>query len=84
MKKTRVINKKNLSTMIIGMVTIAVAIVCVFLYVSKPKQTNKLSQSYLNGVDVDKLQKKVGKDFEDTYLLKDYVVYGETLSLYKN
>ena len=70
--------------MIIGMVTIAVAIVCVFLYVSKPKQTNKLSQSYLNGVDVDKLQKKVGKDFEDTYLLKDYVVYGETLSLYKS
>ena len=59
--------------MIIGMVTIAVAIVCVFLYVSKPKQTNKSSQSYLNGVDVDKLQKKVGKDFEGTYLLKDYV-----------
>lgn len=84
MKKTRVINKKNLSTMIIGMVTIAVAIVCVFLYVSKPKQTNKSSQSYLNGVDVDKLQKKVGKDFEGTYLLKDYVVYGETLSLYKS
>ena len=70
--------------MIIGMVTIAVAIVCVFLYVSKPKQTNKSSQSYLNGVDVDKLQKKVGKDFEGTYLLKDYVVYGETLSLYKS
>lgn len=43
--------------MIIGMVTIAVAIVCV-LYVSKPKQTNKSSQSYLNGVDVDKLQKR--------------------------
>ena len=70
--------------MIIGMVTIAVAIVCVFLYVSKPKQTNKSSQSYLNGVDVDKLQKKVGKDFEGTYLLKDYVVYGEMLSLYKS
>ncbi len=70
--------------MIIGMVTIAVAIVCVFLYVSKPKRTNNLSQSYLNGVDVDKLQKKVGKDFEGTYLLKDYVVYGETLSLYKS
>ena len=84
MKKTRVINKKNLSAMIIGIVAIAIAIVCVFLYVSKPKQADKSSQSYLNGVDVDKLHKKVEKNFEGTYLLKDYVVYGETLSLYKS
>ncbi len=63
MKKVRVVNKKNLSTMIVGVVTIAIAVVCVFLYVSRPTEIDKLSQSYLDTVDVEKLQKKVETKF---------------------
>lgn len=84
MKKVKVMNKKSLRTMIIGVVTVAVAVVCAFLYVSRPTELDKLSQSYLDTVDVEKLQKKVEKDFESSYQLKDYIVYGETLSLYKS
>lgn len=58
MKKVRVVNKKNLSTMIVGVVTIAIVVVCVFLYVSRPTEIDKLSQSYLDTVDVEKLQKR--------------------------
>lgn len=57
-EKVRVVNKKNLSTMIVGVVTIAIAVVCVFLYVSRPTEIDKLSQSYLDTVDVEKLQKR--------------------------
>ncbi len=58
MKKVRVVNNKNLSTMIVGVVTIAIVVVCVFLYVSRPTEIDKLSQSYLDTVDVEKLRKK--------------------------
>ena len=84
MKKVRVVNKKNLSTMIVGVVTIAIVVVCVFLYVSRPTEIDKLSQSYLDTVDVEKLQKKVETSFDGSYRLSDYLVYGETLSLYKD
>ena len=84
MKKVRVVNKKNLSTMIVGVITIAIVVVCVFLYVSRPTEIDKLSQSYLDTVDVEKLQKKVETSFDGSYRLSDYLVYGETLSLYKD
>ena len=84
MKKVRVVNKKNLSTMIVGVVTIAIVVVCVFLYVSRPTEIDKLSQSYLDTVDVEKLQKKVETSFDGSYRLSDYLVYGETLSLYRD
>ena len=84
MKKVRVKKKRNLRTMITGIVTVAVAVVCAFLYVSRPTELDKLSQSYLDTVDVEKLQQKVETSFESSYQLKDYVVYGETLSLYKD
>ena len=84
MKKVRVINKKNLSTMILSVVAIAIVVVCVFLYVSKPTEIEKLSQTYLDEVDVQQLQKKVKTKFTTAYKLKDYVVYGETLSLYQD
>ena len=84
MKKVRVVNKRNLSTMIVGVVTIAIVVVCVFLYVSRPTEIDKLSQSYLDTVDVEKLQKKVETSFDGSYRLSDYLVYGETLSLYKD
>lgn len=84
MKKIKIMNRKKLSTKIIGIVTIAVAVVCVFLYASRPTEIDKLSESYLDHVDVEKLQKKVEKSFEGNYLIKDYLVYGETLSLYKS
>ena len=58
MEKVRVVNKRNLSTMIVGVVTIAIVVVCVFLYVSRPTEIDKLSQSYLDTVDVEKLQKR--------------------------
>ena len=74
MKKVRVVNKKNLSTMIVGVVTIAIAVVCVFLYVSRPTEIDKLSQSYLDTVDVEKLQKKVETSFDGSYRLSDYLV----------
>ena len=80
MKKVRVVNKKNLSTMIVGVITIAIVVVCVFLYVSRPTEIDKLSQSYLDTVDVEKLQKKVETSFDGSYRLSDYLVYGETLS----
>lgn len=76
--------KRNLRTMITGIVTVAVAVVCAFLYASRPTELDKLSQSYLDTVDVEKLQQKVETSFESSYQLKDYVVYGETLSLYKD
>lgn len=44
--------------MIVGVVTIAIVVVCVFLYVSRPTEIDKLSQSYLDTVDVEKLQKR--------------------------
>ena len=72
MKKVRVVNKKNLSTMIVGVVTIAIVVVCVFLYVSRPTEIDKLSQSYLDTVDVEKLQKKVETSFDGSYRLSDY------------
>ena len=84
MKKVRVVNKKNLSTMIVGVVTIAIVVVCVFLYVSRPTEIDKLSQSYLDTVDVEKLQKKVEPRLDGAYRLSDYLVYEETLSLYKD
>ena len=84
MKKVRVINKKNLSTMILSVIAIAIVVVCVFLYVSKPTEIDKLSQSYLDEVDTQQLQKKVKTKFASAYKLKDYVVYGETLSLYQD
>lgn len=58
MKKVRVVNKKNLSTMIVGVITIAIVVVCAFLYASRPTEIDKLSQSYLDTVDVEKLQKR--------------------------
>ena len=58
MKKIKIMNRKKLSTKIIGIVTIAVAVVCVFLYASRPTEIDKLSESYLDHVDVEKLQKK--------------------------
>ena len=75
MKKVRVKKKRNLRTMITGIVTVAVAVVCAFLYVSRPTELDKLSQSYLDTVDVEKLQQKVETSFESSYQLKDYVVY---------
>ena len=78
MKKVRVVNNKNLSTMIVGVVTIAIVVVCVFLYVSRPTEIDKLSQSYLDTVDVEKLRKKVETSFDGSYRLSDYLVYGET------
>ena len=83
-EKVRVKKKRNLRTMITGIVTVAVAVVCAFLYASRPTELDKLSQSYLDTVDVEKLQQKVETSFESSYQLKDYVVYGETLSLYKD
>lgn len=84
MKKVRVVNKKNLSTMIAGIVVFAIVIVCVFLYVSKPTEIDKLSQTYLDSVDAQELKKNVDTKFDGSYELSDYVVYGETLSLYKD
>ena len=75
MKKVRVVNKKNLSTMIVGVVTIAIVVVCVFLYVSRPTEIDKLSQSYLDTVDVEKLQKKVETSFDGSYRLSDYLYH---------
>lgn len=69
--------------MVISIAIVSIALVSIFVYMSRPTEVEKLSQSSLDTVDEAKLKKHVDTKFNNTYLLKDYVYYGENLSLYK-
>ncbi len=70
----RKINKKNVMALILMVVIASIVCVSVFLYTQK--SNTKVSQS--------EIQQNVKTEFDGIYEMKDYVVYGQTLTLYQN
>ncbi len=70
----RKVNKKNVMTLILMIVIASIVCVSVFLYIQKSNM--KVSQSGI--------KQNVQTEFDGAYEMQDYVVYGQTLTLYQN
>ncbi len=70
----RKVNKKNMMTLILMIVIAAIVCVSVFLYIQKSDV--KVIESGI--------KQNVNTEFDETYQMSDYVIYGQTLTLYKN
>lgn len=65
-------------------VIISIVIVSIFLFLSRQKPVDEINLSYLDTLIESDVQQNVEIKFSDSYELKDYLLYGETLTLYKN
>lgn len=67
--------------LIMSLVTIAMVIVSIFLYVTRPTKLDRLSMPYLDTVESSVLR-SIQTSFDKTYTISDQGIYGETLTLY--
>lgn len=73
---------KDPKTVILLIVTIALAVVAIFLYATRPSQIDRLSQSYIDTLDNDVIQQNVNTSYDNEYQIDTYSIYGESLKLY--
>ncbi len=80
-RHTKPISKRNFTILLV--VTLALSSIAAYLFVSRPSDIDKLSQSYLDCIDEDtKLDELVKDSYANTFSLEDYTFYGESLKLY--
>ncbi len=80
-RHTKTISKRNFSILLV--VTIALSSIAAYLFVSRPTDIDKLSQTYLDCIDQDtQLNELVKASYANTFSLEDYTFYGESLKLY--
>ena len=75
--------KNSLQRTILLVATLALAVVAIFLYVSRPSQIDQLGQPYIDTIeDKQVIKKAVKTKYKETYSVNDYTYYGESLKLY--
>lgn len=75
--------KQNMQRFTLLIATIALAVVAVFLYVSRPSQIELLGQPYIDSIeDKQVIKNKVKSSYKEDYEVTDYTYYGESLKLY--
>lgn len=80
-RRTKSISKRNFTLLLV--VTLAMTSIATYLFVSRPTDIDRLSQSYLDCIDSDtKLDELVKSSYANTFSLEDYTFYGESLKLY--
>lgn len=80
-RRTKSISKRNFTLLLV--VTLAMTSIAAYLFVSRPTDIDRLSQSYLDCIDSDtKLDELVKSSYANTFSLEDYTFYGESLKLY--
>ncbi len=82
MERKKRVNRQRKIILILA--TIAIACVAVFLVVNRTSQLDRLEMSYLSEIDKKTVQENVRTDFSQTYKIKGYTIYGESLKLYKS
>lgn len=75
---------RNPKTLILLTVTVALAIVAVFLYHSQPDSIDRLQDSYLSTIDEEVIRNNVKTSFNDDYEIQNYSIYGEFLKFYQD
>lgn len=74
---------KPVRMIIMLVMTMALIVVSIFLFVSRPTAVEQLGDSYLETVeDVNALKKNIENDYTNTYSVKNYSIYGESLKFY--
>lgn len=69
-------------TFILLVVTIALVVVSVFLYSTRPTKLDELNISYLETMDKKVIKKSVETQFKHSFELKDYTFYGEKFKVF--
>lgn len=63
--------------------TIALIVVSIFLYVTRPTDVDRINETYLDTIkDTSILSKNINTSFKQNYQVKTYTMYGESLKLY--
>lgn len=75
--------EKNPRNMIIAVLVVSIVVIGVFLFANRRTDVDKVSMPYHEVFDNDILKANVRTSFKQTYGLKDYTIYGETLILYE-
>lgn len=81
MKKTY--SKRFVHSLIVALLTLAMAIIGLFVYFNQPKPIDKLSLSYYETLTKDDLRGRIPSHHDQTLAVKDYSVYGQVLKLYQ-
>lgn len=62
---------------------IALIIIGFFVYFNQPSDIDKLNTTYIDTIEEKKpIEENVKNQYDDSYLLSDYTIYGEDLALY--
>ena len=77
-------HKLTSSGMIALAMVICFAAVGLFVYFTKPNAIDKLSLTYLDNLSSSSLAYDLQDSFEDSYKIRDFTIYGESLGLYEN
>lgn len=69
-------------TFMLFLIAIALACVSIFLYASRPTPIDRLGLEYTEILDKEAVKSNLKAKYKKSYELKDYTIYGETLSFY--
>ena len=80
-RKVKQISQRNFILLLVA--TIAMASIASYLFVTRPTDVDKLSQTYIESIDQDTdLKSLVKSSYKNNYSVEDYTIYGESLKFY--
>ena len=84
MKKMKLkrIDEKNVRIWIGIVIVLSILVIGGFLFLNRPSELDRLDAQYIDIVNKKVVKENVKNKCKETYKLKDYAIYGETLNLY--